>query len=34
MRKASMHEAAMARKPRTTMTAMAQWGKEELLALD
>jgi hypothetical protein len=29
MKKASRHEEAMAKKPRTTMTAMAQWGKPE-----
>lgn len=29
MRKASTHVATMARKPRTTMTAIAQWGKME-----
>ena len=28
MRKVRMHVARMAKKPRTTITAIAQWGKE------
>lgn len=29
MKKTRMHEAAIARKPKTTMTAIAQWGKDD-----